>query len=173
MPRGEPLRRYFVSVAYVSLGTAVALSYGQELQWDFEAETTDWFVSENDPNTTSVTPATVPGGAGRRALAISGTFPGSLGASYTPTSDWRPYTSLKLAVFVPQNAPKDMSIYLYIKDKQYWWYQTGIFRATVGGKTVLTWKPGQWNEATVNIGPSSTAWEPAGHKKSWYRTLYY
>jgi hypothetical protein len=165
----QPLLLIGTLVLGSSRGMAV-----EPLRFDFEEETTDWFPSENDPGTAGVAIGHVATAAsGKQALAIRGRFPDSVGASYTPWQDWRPYGTLKLAVYIPGTAPKDLSVYLYLKDKQYLWYQTGLFRATVGGKAVLTYKPGQWNTATVDLSPTSKAWEPAGHRKSWYRSLYY
>lgn len=152
---------------------AYAVPLGEVFRYDFEEATTDWFPSENDPNTTGVSVVRMAAPSGGQALAIQGVFPGSIGVSFRPWNDWRPYHTLKIWVQVPKGAPKDIGIYAYLKDRQYLWYQTGLFRDPVTDKPTVPIKQGQWMAATIDISPTSTAWKPGGHRKSWYRTLYY
>ena len=142
------------------------------VRFDFEEPTTDWFVSENDPNTTGIAVAAMQAPGGQQALGLTGTFPGSVGVSYVPWQDWRPFTTLKVWVQVPKGAPKDIGIYAYLKDRQYLWYQTGLFRDPVTDKPTVPVKPGVWMSTTVDLSPTSKAWKPGGHEKSWYRTLF-
>jgi len=171
--RGRALRKHSPLLVLMGLFIASGGAFSDILRLDFEEPTTDWFVSENDPGTTSVAPAPVEAPSGNQALAISGAFPPSIGVSYAPWQDWRPYVTLKVWVLVPKGAPKDIGIYAYLKDRQYLWYQTGLFRDPVTDKPTIPIKQGQWMSTTVDISPTSRAWKPGGHEKSWYRTLFY
>ena len=126
-----------------------------------------------DPNTASVTVTEARAARGRQALEVAGKFPGSIGATYYPWQDWRPYGLLRFQVFVPKGAPDDLDVYVYLKDKQYLWFQTAPFRAADTGDRVIPLKQDAWNEATVDISPDSRVWQPGGHLKSWNRSLYY
>jgi len=174
VPRSRDLLRpaacALVLLILAALGSAAPTSV---LRYDFEEATTEWFPSENDPDTASAAPVAMQAPSGRQALGLTGTFPGSVGVSYQPWEDWRGYTTLKVWVQVPVGAPKDIGIYVYLKDRQYLWYQTGLFRDPATDKPTVPLKPGTWMSATVNIGPGSTDWKPGDHEKSWYRTLYY
>jgi len=165
--------RRFAPVALAALLGAVVPAAASVLRWDFEEKTTDWVASPVDPGTKSVTVTAARAARGRQALEVGGKFPGSLGATYYPWQDWRPYGLLKFQVFVPKGAPEDLDVYVYLKDKQYLWYQTAPFRAVDRGERVIPLKQDAWNEATVDLAPDSQVWEPGGHLKSWNRALYY
>jgi len=166
--------RIVLSLALVAVVPAVCGAAPSTIvRFDFEEPTTDWFVSENDPNTSGVAVVPMAAPSGQQALGLTGTFPGSLGVSYTPWQDWRPFTTLKVWVQVPKGAPKDIGIYAYLKDRQYLWYQTGLFRDPATDKPTQPLKPGVWMSTTVDLSPGSKAWKAGGHEKSWYRTLFY
>lgn len=153
----------------VPLGQTAA----ETVRWDFEDEAADWIASPVDPNTAAVRVAGDRAARGGHSLAVQGAFPGSIGATYYPWRDWRPYQSLRLQVFVPEGAPDDLDVYVYLKDKQYLWYQTAPFKAPDMGGTSVPLRAGAWNRAAIDISPDSHVWQPGGHLKSWHRSLYY
>jgi Domain of unknown function (DUF5060) len=152
---------------------AAAPAVAVPLRFDFEEATTDWVPCSVDPGTKSVAVTTTTAARGRQALEVAGTFPGSIGATYYPWQDWRPYGLLRFQVYVPQGAPTDLDVYVYLKDRQYLWFQTAPFRAADTGERVIPLRKDAWNEATVDISPDSQAWEPGGHLKAWDGALYY
>ncbi len=166
------MTRQIALIVLMSLATC-APGGARVLRWDFEGEAPDWVASPVDPATTSVAATAARAARGRQALEVSGKFPGSIGVTYYPWQDWRPYGLLRFQVFVPKGAPDDLDVYVYLKDKQYLWFQTAPFRAPDTGDRVAPLRQDAWNEATVDISPDSQVWEPGGHLKSWDRSLYY
>ena len=175
------MRTHALITALVALTIGLSSASAQTVKWDFEGDATQWIPSETDPNTTGVGVADASGNRQGKALEIAGAVPESFGASYIPWRDWRPYGTLKLQVYLPKDAPADIDCYVYLKDKQYLWYQTAPFHvpaiANLGGdpgddEKRVPVKMGAWNSITVDISPQSTSWEPGGHLKSWHRALY-
>ena len=168
------MRRYATTAALTAaLLSWLGVASAERVRWDFEDDSTEWVACDVDPNTASVSVTTEQAARGGRSLAVTGTFPGSAGTSYFPWRDWRPYGTLRFQVHVPDDAPEDLDVYVYLKDKQYLWYQTAPFRAPDTGGAGLELKRGQWNDVKVDISPDSRVWRPGGHLKSWHRALYY
>lgn len=154
----------------LTCGAALALP---PLNWNFEAPDEDWVASSLDPGTQKVCVSPDKPSAGKASLAISGTLPQGFGATYYPWGDWTGYEKLTFDLLVPKNAPKEFDVWVYLKDKQYYWYQTAPFRDAKTGKPLKSFKPGQWLKVSLDISPTSTIWKPGGHRKAWERTLYY
>ena len=167
--------RVIVSAAAVVLmaaGVGWGLDPQADISWDFEQQC-EWVVNPLDPGTVSVAPSTDRASSGKRSLLIAGALPGSIGAAYTPWGDWSGYDKLVLDFYVPKAAPEGLAIYVYIKDKQYWWFQTAPFSKVVDGKRQFEVPRDRWVTATIDISPHSTVWEPSGHERSWDHVLYY
>ncbi|MFO7947983.1 MAG: DUF5060 domain-containing protein, partial [Armatimonadota bacterium] len=108
-----------------------------------------------------------------RCLAVGGRLPGSFGAKYRIWDDWRGFTELTFDLWVPADAPGDLDIFPYIKDKQYWWFQAAPLHDPQTGTRARGLQRGQWQTFTLDISEDSTAWEAAGHQRSWNRVLFY
>ncbi len=167
------LDRLAAIIGFCSLFVWAAPGAAGTVRWDFEEAGAAWEPAPTDPQTASVVIADDRAARGRQSLAIAGRFPGSMGATYYPWRDWRPYSSLRFQVFVPEGAPGDLDVYVYLKDKQYLWYQAAPFRAPDTGEASIPLKPGAWNRASLDISPTSRVWEAGSHLKSWNRSLYY
>jgi len=139
-------------------------------QFSFDGTLQGWQASSLDPGS-SVSVVSQQGHDG--VLRIAGTTPPSLGAAYRPWDDWRAYQWLSFDLFIPKDAPDDLSVYVYIKDKQYWWYQTPVLQdALTGMRRYQHWR-GRWLSVRLDISRRSAIWQPGGHMKSWHRTLFY
>lgn len=166
-------RRFFL-LTIVLLGAAYASSLAwalAPLQWDFETPDPDWGTCALDKGTQKVDISTTRASSGHSSLAISGSVPQGFGVTYTPWDDWTGHETLSFDLFVPKDAPKEFDVWAYLKDKQYYWYQTAPFRS-VSGKPLPTYKPGTWMHVKLDVSPASTIWKPGGHRKAWERTLY-
>ncbi len=143
------------------------------LHWGFEQPDQDWVASPLDPQTQKV--ARDPGrySEGKASLAIVGKLPGSFGVTYYPWHDWTGFTQLSFDLYVPKDIPRDFDLWVYLKDKQYYWYQTAPFRSPQTGKPTGSLRPGQWHTVKLDVSSRSTIWKPGGHRRAWERTLYY
>lgn len=142
------------------------------LQWDFETPDSDWTTCALDKGSQKVALSTDRAAGGKSSLAITGTLPGGFGVSYVPWDDWTGYETLSFDLYVPKGTPKEFDVWVYLKDKQYYWYQTAPFRAA-NGKVLSSFKPGTWMKVKLDVSPTATIWKPGGHRKAWERTLYY
>jgi len=138
--------------------------------FDFRSGLQDWQPSSLDPGSLV---DVVRGGDHGGVLRVSGGTPSSFGASYRPWHDWREYQWLTFDLFIPRDSPDDLSVYFYVKDKQYLWYQTPILHdALTGMRRFKPWK-GKWLAVRLDVSPTSALWQPGGHMKDWDRALYY
>jgi hypothetical protein len=153
-----------------TLSTALAVP---EILWDFESGDGEWKTSDVDAGNISV--GIAGGGAGNsgHALAIAGKVPKSFGAKCRPWHNWRGLTTLQFDIKVPQDAPRELDLYVYVKDRQYLWFQTAPLHDMKTGKQLRQFTPGKWATFTIDISEDSTVWEPGGHERSWDRVLYY
>lgn len=153
--------------------TVVAISLcavPSTIHFGFDSGVEDWKPSPLDEGS-RVTIRQVEGRGG--VLVIGGQTPPSLGACYRPWRDWRGYEWLSFDLWVPEDAPDDLSVYVYIKDKQYWWYQTPVLHdASTGMRRFAKWR-GRWLPIRLDISRHSTIWQPGGHGKAWTGALFY
>lgn len=166
-------RRFFV-LSLILFGTVSVSSLAwalPPLQWGFEAPDADWTASALDKGTQKVEISTVRASAGHSSLAVTGSLPQGFGVAHTPWDDWTGYETISFDLYVPKNAPKEFDVWVYLKDKQYLWYQTAPFRSA-SGKPLASFKPGTWMKVKLDVSPTSTIWKPGGHRKAWERTLY-
>lgn len=145
----------------------------EPLKWDFESPEEDWIASPLDKGTQKLCPSTDRATSGKSSLAITGAVPAGFGATYYPWDDWTGFEKLTFDVYVPKNVPKEFDVWVYLKDKQYLWYQTAPFRSPTTGKVLKSFKPGQWLKVSLDVSPTSTVWKPGGHRKAWERSLYF
>lgn len=164
---------YLPLAAILVLGSAVGALALPPLQWGFEHPDEDWVASPLDKGTGPVTPSPARATEGKSSLAITGSLPGSFGVTYYPWDDWTGYTQLSFDLYVPKGVPKEFDVWVYLKDKQYLWYQTAPFRSPTTGKPTKAFKAGQWLTVKLDLSPTSTIWKPGGHQRAWERTLYY
>ncbi len=140
--------------------------------WDFEAPTTDWQPSPIDPGSVAVAVSTERATEAWGSLKIQGTLPQGFGATYRPWRNWETYTQLSFDIFIPADVPKDFDLQVYLKDRHYYWFQTHPYRTPDTSRPTGLRRPGKWAHITIDLGPRSTQWEPAGHGKPWYDATY-
>jgi hypothetical protein len=143
------------------------------INFNFESAAEDWAPSTLDKGSRTVQTSTTRASQGKSSLAITGELPAGFGATYVPWQDWTGYEQLSFDLWVPANAPREFDLWVYLKDKQYHWYQTAPFRSPTTGKPTGAFKPGRWMTIKLDISPTSTLWQPGGHRKAWDRALYY
>ena len=166
-------RSIAIAICLACATAALALA---PLRWDFEAGESaheDWVASALDAGTRGVQASSARASSGARSLAITGSLPQSFGVTYLPWDDWTGYTQLSFDLYIPAGVPKEFDLWVYLKDKQYYWYQTAPFRSPTTGKPLPGPKPGKWTTIKLDISPTSTIWKPGGHRRAWERALYY
>lgn len=161
----------FLTLLTIIVGTSATWA-ATNLQWDFEAPDPDWGACTLDKGTSEVAVSTERTKSGKSSLAITGSLPAGFGLTYTPWDDWTGGESLSFDLYVPKSVPKEFDVWVYLKDKQYYWYQTAPFRSPTTGKPLASFKPGTWIRVKLDVSPTSTIWKPGGHKKAWERSLY-
>ncbi len=158
--------------ALLVLAAVAAPTVAAELRFSFDAGTDGWVKSPLDDGTTAVSVTTQRASAGAQSLAIGVRFPQSVGVTYYPMDDLTPYAELAFDLFIPRSAPDDLDLYVYLKDKEYHWYQTAPFKAPDTGFARGPIPRDRWLHVSLDISDQSRIWEPAGHMKVWHRSTY-
>ena len=164
-------RHALVLMGCLALGVAAVVYADAPRVLGFERLGEDWVPSPLDENTGPLALIEKASGAHAGALRIPGSTPKSVGVTYYPWADWTGYTTLSFDVFFPPEMPKTADVCIYIKDRNYWWFQTWPLHGQAGKRTKSI-TPGQWQHFTLDVSESSSIWEPGGHKKGWYRILH-
>ncbi|MFO7946296.1 MAG: hypothetical protein R6V19_05750, partial [Armatimonadota bacterium] len=110
----HPYLPLFVAAIIMTFGAALTAEI-----IDLESHADQWAPTAMDPGSEEVTVVERDDDEGR-CLAVGGRLPGSFGAKYRIWDDWRGFTELTFDLWVPADAPGDLDIFPYIKDKQYW-----------------------------------------------------
>jgi len=160
-----------VTVAVLVLVFSAAVA--AEPFWNFEDGAGNWAPTEVDAGNISVGLAAGEAGGGKHSLAVAGKVPQSFGAKCRPWENWRGLTTLTFDVKAPADAPKELDLFVYIKDRQYLWFQTAPLHDMASGKRVRNMTPGKWQSFSIDISEDSTVWRPGGHERSWDRVLFY
>ncbi len=166
------MRRYcLTAIVFIILGAPPVLADNVR-QLGFERLGQDWVGSPLDEGTGTPMPIAKTSGQHGRAVKVYGATPDAVGITYYPWDDWTGYTKLSFDIFLPPEMPKKATdICVYIKDRQYWWYQTWPLHDAKGKRT-RSIKPGKWVTYTLDISEDSSIWEPGGHKRAWHRSLH-
>jgi hypothetical protein len=144
-----------------------------DILFDFEQPTDEWVASASGKSPCVVKISSDRAKSGKQSLKVYGKLPGSFGVAYTPWQDWTGYTMLSFDVYIPGDVKNDFDLWVYLKDKQYLWYQTPAFKNPKTLKPNGKLKPGNWCHVDLDISEQSTIWLPGGHEKAWERSLYY
>lgn len=159
-------------VAAIALCAELMLAHAGAVQFTFDRDVEEWVPSPLDPGSSVSVLNDAPGGR-RGVLRIAGHTPPSFGACYHPWDDWRAYQVLSFDLYIPTDAPSDLGVYVYFKDKQYYWYQAPALKDPLTGRMKFKKWRGVWLPISIDISRTSRAWTPGGHKKAWERVLYY
>jgi uncharacterized protein DUF5060 len=125
---------------------------------NFERQWGNWKAAKRISPTTTVQFAASPTVKGQRSLALKAGFPGEAAIFSKVKEDWTGSGRLVFDVYVPKGAPNDMRAMVYVRERDWWWYQTLL-------QPLL--RPGDWTKLIVDISPESTIWQATGHKREW------
>jgi hypothetical protein len=127
---------------------------GFDQQWE------DWKPAERISPSTRIEAVAGVGTEGprRQALGLKAGFPGEAAIFTLVKTRWHGYGRLAFDVYVPKGAPNDMRAMVYVRERDWWWYETLC-------PTLL--RPGDWTKLIVDISPDSDCWSARGHKRPW------
>lgn len=92
------------------------------------------------------------------AFRLEAAFPGESKVIIPlPEDDWRDRETLSLRVTPGPGAPEDLSFVVYLKDRDWWWYQSEDRPAP----------PGETVPVLLDISGRSSDWVPHGHRRPW------
>jgi hypothetical protein len=129
----------------------------ERVLFDFDRGTSAWTLLKECPAGQSIDSLSSPLDQKGKSLSLSLSFPGEGGAMVSLNETWRDYQSLSCEFFLPDDAPSDVKVFLYVKDKDWLWYQTATTLLPQGKKILLR----------ADISSASLDWLPVGHKKPW------
>jgi hypothetical protein len=124
--------------------------------YDFEEGAQGWMKIEECAATSSVVVENAYPTSGASALKIIAEFPGQAGAYARLHESWIAYQTLMLDVTIPDTGIKNVKFFVYLKTKEWLWYQSKDFPANPGKTTIA-----------LNLSGTSLDWKPGGHKKPW------
>ncbi|OPZ93619.1 MAG: hypothetical protein BWY73_00220 [candidate division TA06 bacterium ADurb.Bin417] len=94
---------------------------------------------------------------GSACLQFGLNLPGEAGVAVKIGENWQPYQSLLFDLSVSDSAPADLECLVYLKDKEWLWYQSRPRRLEPGTRVVIG----------LGLSGVSLAWNPEGHKRPW------
>ena len=124
---------------------------------DFERTLGDWRVAEDLSPLTRMQRGSV-ASRGSRSLRMDGWFPGVAAIKSQVSESWHGYAQLAFDVYVPPDAPNHMRASVFLRERDWWWYETTP-------EAML--RPGDWTKVIVDISPESQIWEPREHNREW------
>lgn len=133
-----------------------------------------WAPCELDGPNQSLESSTDKPREGERSLKLTGKLPEGFGVTYKPWRDWTGHTTLSLDLWLPENvdaAGSDFHGLVYLKDRNYYWYQTPLLHNPRTGKR-LPLKAGGWNHFELDISNHSEIWQSGGHGRAWGYALH-
>jgi len=107
-------------------------------------------------NAEALRTVSAPASHGDEALSVLAKYPGEAAILRTIEKDWHRYDRLAFDVFLPDGAPNDMRVMVYLRDGDLWWYEA-LLPAYL--------RPGDWTKLLVDLSGETTRWEPRGHDK--------
>ncbi|HXK44614.1 MAG TPA: DUF5060 domain-containing protein, partial [bacterium] len=134
------------------------LSYGlpQRILSNFEENTGSWSVIEGSTAVCLMEQSSQNATEGYGCLKCTVNFPGETGIKMLLNENWTGYQSLMFDMIVTETPIEQIKFFVYIKDKEWLWYQTKPQPVKYGTTKVA-----------INISGSSLDLIPAGHKKPW------
>jgi len=95
-------------------------------------------------------------------LVLQASFPGSAGIERPLPSGAGSYTRASARICVPADAPDDLRVSVYMKDKDGMWWEAASSQPAV---------PGAWANMTFDTAPRSHAMRGSGHEAVWGKLL--
>ncbi len=135
-------------------------AWAQPPAFDFEGSLQGWEVLEEwtDNAAAGVYVDDTISSQGYHSLAVETAFPGSAAVhSYITRHDTSIYDRVELDVYLPPDAPGDVSFLIFLQDGQWRWYQTRSYDLS----------PGEWRTFSASIASESPDWRPIAHDRPW------
>ncbi|MFO7898246.1 MAG: DUF5060 domain-containing protein, partial [Planctomycetota bacterium] len=124
----------------------------------FERAWGEWKAAHRLSEGTRIKWVTQPASHGAKSLQAEGWFPGEAAVYSEVSESWTGYARLAFDVYVPPDAPNHMRAAVYVRERDWWWYETLL-------EPML--RPGDWTKLIVDISPDSPIWEARGHGREW------
>jgi hypothetical protein len=125
-----------------------------QIIFDFEESISGWQNNiENQQLSTSYEYAT----SGLKSLKISVDNNETAWISFPDKIDFNGCQFLKFNLYLPDKKLPEISFKCYVKDVEWHWFETDIFRLK-GGRTI---------EVSIDISHTSFKWRPVNHLISW------
>ncbi len=140
-----------VLIFNISLGYCLS----QRILFNFDQDIGGWAVIEGSSATASIE-ISRDNTTQDTCLKFSANFPGETGIRVLINENWSGYQSLIFDMVVDETPLYPVKYFVYIKDKEWLWYQTNQYTVKYGV-----------NKISVNISGSSLDLIPKGHKKPW------
>jgi len=124
--------------------------------FDFEQNTCGWTLIEDSSASATIEIDREHATENTGCLKLSANFPGETGIKVLLNETWNGYQSLSFDMIVTETPISQIRFFVYIKDKEWLWYQTNQKIVNYG-----------INKVSINISGSSLDLIPKGHKKPW------
>jgi len=124
--------------------------------FDFEENVNGWSIIEGTSGSGNIEWSRQNQLIGSGCLKFVANFPGETGIKVSINENWTGYQSLSFDMTVTETPVAQIKFFVYVKDKEWLWYQTNPKPVKYGTTKV-----------SVNISGSSLELVPKGHKKPW------
>jgi len=124
----------------------------------FDQPWAGWRAASRISPRTRVELVSAPVSRGGKSLKAHVGFPGEAAVYSDIRQNWNGYGRLAFDVYVPKDAPNDMRAMVYVREHDWWWYETLLAPLL---------RPGDWTKLIVDISPDSPVWKPRSHRRVW------
>ncbi len=150
------MKKFFLIVGMLFLDISSGYCLPPRVLFDFEQDTGNWSVLDDSQTKGSIELSKENATVGSGCLKFSAQFPGETGIKVLLNENWIGYQSLIFDMIVNETPLSQIKFFVYIKDKEWLWYQTNQRIVRYGRNTI-----------SVNISGSSLDLTPRGHRKPW------
>lgn len=95
--------------------------------------------------------------AGGTSASFENALPGEATVAIPLDADWFRRSRLSFRLTVAPGAPADLAFIVYLKDRDWWWFQTVPRPAPAGRET----------EVRLDLTAAGGQWQPHGHRRAW------
>ncbi|HOK80154.1 MAG TPA: DUF5060 domain-containing protein [bacterium] len=128
----------------------------QRVLFNFEENTGSWSVIEGSTTQCILEQSSQNATEGYGCLKCTISFPGEAGIKTLLNENWTGYQTLMFDMVVTETPLQQVKFFVYIKDREWLWYQTKSYPVKFGTTKI-----------SINISGSSLDLTPSGHKKPW------
>ncbi|MCM8816286.1 MAG: DUF5060 domain-containing protein [Candidatus Omnitrophica bacterium] len=150
------MKKFFFAIAVIIFYAIAVYCLPARVLFDFEEGTNGWNIIEALSAPATVEQSKENFTQGNACLKFSAIFPGEAGIKVNLNENWTTYQSLSFDMVVTETPLSQVKFFVYLKDKEWLWYQTTQQPVKYGTTKV-----------SINISGSSLDLVPGGHKKPW------